>query len=70
MSPSIVLATLFLVVLFFVAVFLVALLAVARRPDVLASDRLVPFPVPFLVVDARFAGWTSLFRGLKRTNIS
>ena len=63
-------ATLFFVVLFLVPVFLVAFLAVVRRPDVVASDRLVPFPVPLALFDARFAGWTSLFRGLKRSNIS
>ncbi len=76
----------FLVAVFLVAVFLVAVLAVARRPDVVASDRLVLFRVLLLLFDARFAGWTSLFRGLlfdarfagwtllfrglKRTNIS
>ena len=70
LSSSIVLATLFFVVLLLVAVFLVAFLAVDRRPDVVASERLVLFRVPFLLFDARFAGWTSLFRGLKRSNIS
>ncbi len=68
-AEDFVLATLFFVVLFLAAVFLVVLLAVARRPDVVASDRLVPFRVPFVLFDARFAGWTSLFRGLKRSNI-
>ncbi len=69
-AEDFVLATLFFVVLFLVAVFLVALLAVARRPDVVASDRLAPFRVPLVLFDARFAGWTSLFRALKRTNVS
>ena len=63
-------ATLFFVVLFLVPVFLVAFFAVARRPDVVASDRLVPFRVPLALFDLRFAGGTSLFPGLKRTNIS
>ena len=90
LAEALVLATLFFVVLFLaavflVAVFLVAVLAVARRPDVVASERLVLFrvlPPPFdarfagwtslfrgLLFDARFAGRTSLFRGLKRSNI-
>ncbi|MFB3112887.1 MAG: hypothetical protein ACE10G_12715 [Gemmatimonadales bacterium] len=63
-------ATFFFVILFLVAVFLVAFFAAVRRPDVVASDRLVPFWARLVLFDARFAGWTSLFRGLKRTNIS
>ncbi len=64
------LAPVFLAPVFLVAVFLVAVLAVTRGPEVFASDRLVLFRVLLLLFDARFAGWTSLFRGLKRTNIS
>ena len=63
-------ATLFFVVFFLVPVFLVAFFAVARRPDVVASDRLVPLRVPLAPFDARFAGWTSLFPDLTRTNVS
>ena len=69
-AEAFVLATFFFVVLFLVAVFLVAFFALARRPDVVTSDRLVPFRVPLVLFDARFVGRTSLFRGLKRTNIS
>ena len=69
-AEAFVLATLFFVVLFLAAVFLVTFFAVARRPDVVASDRLVPFRVPLALFDARFAGWTSLFRGLERIDVS
>ncbi len=62
--------TFFFVVLLLVADFLVAFFAVDRRLDVVAFDRLALFRVPLVLFDTRFAGWTSLFRGLKRTNIS